>query len=154
MNHTSKKGFTLIELLVVIAIIGLLSSIVFSSLTGARAKGRLAAAQAGMRNIVTAAILCVDGNSTVKLITTGAGTLDAQGDGTADVCTATGVTTTKYGALPTGWVYCNDQGGTQGVGNCGNDLSVPSPISLRAEGDATNITCTESGCVTNTTDVD
>ncbi|MDO8620543.1 MAG: type II secretion system protein [bacterium] len=52
MNPTSfKKGFTLIELLVVIAIIGLLSSIIFASLTTARMKGRDAVRLSGMNEI-------------------------------------------------------------------------------------------------------
>ena len=40
MESTQKKGFTLIELLVVISIIGLLSSIVLSSLSDSRKKAR------------------------------------------------------------------------------------------------------------------
>ena len=39
-HQKSKKGFTLIELLVVVAIIGLLSSVVLTSLNSARVKGR------------------------------------------------------------------------------------------------------------------
>lgn len=40
MTQKNKRGFTLIELLVVISIIGLISSIVLSALSTARAKGR------------------------------------------------------------------------------------------------------------------
>src|SRR3989344_1825968 len=39
----NKKGFTLVELLVVIAIIGILSSVVFASLSNSRLKARDAA---------------------------------------------------------------------------------------------------------------
>ncbi|MFZ2167290.1 MAG: type II secretion system protein [Minisyncoccia bacterium] len=52
-KHTS-AGFTLIELMVVISIIGVLSSIVMSTFTQARAKARDASRQASMHTIVTA----------------------------------------------------------------------------------------------------
>lgn len=54
MNFAFKRGFTLIELLVVIAIIGLLSSIVFASVSSARDKAKSTKAISDMRNIYQA----------------------------------------------------------------------------------------------------
>lgn len=49
-----KKGFTIVELLVVIAIIALLSSIVFVSVTGTRARSRDARREADIKEIQNA----------------------------------------------------------------------------------------------------
>ncbi len=56
------QGFTLIELLVVIAIIGILSSIVLASLSGARAKGRDARRISDVKQIQLALELYYDAN--------------------------------------------------------------------------------------------
>lgn len=58
-----KKGFTLIELLVVIAIIGILSSVVVSSVNQARSKGADASVKANLGGIRTQASLYYDNNS-------------------------------------------------------------------------------------------
>ncbi len=136
-SYKSKQGFTLIELLVVVAIIGLLSSIVFASLGGARAKGRIAAAQGSMRDLITSAVLCLDENQTVQLPTK-----DTQNGGAGVICkdkqttpAASTIVTTSYKDLPTGWTYRD-----------GGNATDPKLI---AGGDSKTITCDQSGCVTN-----
>jgi len=63
INTKRSEGFTLIELLVVIAIIGLLSSIVFTSIKSARAKSRDARRLADINQIRTALELYLDSNN-------------------------------------------------------------------------------------------
>ncbi|MDB5265589.1 MAG: prepilin peptidase dependent protein type pilus assembly protein PilA [Parcubacteria group bacterium] len=70
----SQKGFTLIELLVVIAIIGILSSIVLSSLNTARTKGTDAAVKSNLDQARTQAELFYSTNG------------DSYNNGTNDVC--------------------------------------------------------------------
>lgn len=53
MHVRARQGFTLIELLVVISLIGLLASIIFASLTQARAKGRDTKRLADLRDVQT-----------------------------------------------------------------------------------------------------
>lgn len=51
INKTSGRGFTLIELLVVISVIGLLSSVVLSSLANARFRAADNALKAGLKQL-------------------------------------------------------------------------------------------------------
>lgn len=67
-GHSGRvRGFTLIELLVVIAIIGLLSSIVFASFGGTRAKGRDARRVSDLREMAKE-IAIVDKDPAVSFV--------------------------------------------------------------------------------------
>ena len=63
MNNHFKKGFTLIELLVVIAIIGILSSVVLASLSGARAKAGDTAIKANLATLRVQSEFYYDNNA-------------------------------------------------------------------------------------------
>lgn len=56
-RNRARGGFTLIELLVVVAIIGLLASVVFASLTTARARGRDARRVSDLREMQKVIVL-------------------------------------------------------------------------------------------------
>src|SRR6266481_1781122 len=71
---SSSRAFTLIELLVVIAIIGVLSSIVLSSLNTARNKGSDAAIKSNLDQARTQAELFYDANNNKYVITSGTAT--------------------------------------------------------------------------------
>lgn len=66
----NNKGFTLIELLVVISIIGVLSSIVMSSLNSARTKARDAVRISDVKQMATALEMYANDNYTYPAATT------------------------------------------------------------------------------------
>lgn len=68
INIREKNGFTLIELLVVIAIIGLLSSIVLTSLNSARVKARDARRLADINQLRIALELYADSNGKYPVV--------------------------------------------------------------------------------------
>lgn len=79
LQKKNNKGFTLIELLVVVAIIGLLSSIVLSSLNSARTKAKYAAAQIELNQFIKMAIVAQGESGKTLLEITGSGCSDCVG---------------------------------------------------------------------------
>jgi type IV pilus assembly protein PilA len=131
----SNKGFTLVELLVVIAIIGILSSVVFASLSSARGKARIAAAQQTMGSINAGLQMCLNDGVAVNLPATE--TINAGGGA---LCTGGN----NFVNLPTGWVYCDTTGGTGCTAVASQTTG--STYSISAFGDSRTITCTPAGC--------
>ena len=99
MKTNLKKGFTLIELLVVIAIIGILSSVVLTSLTSARTKAKVAAFKSEVSGALPAMIVSCDDKAVASA---GAATHPTFTFGTAvtETCVAGGGTF-SYPVVPT-----------------------------------------------------
>lgn len=88
MNIKSTKGFTLIELLVVIAIIGILASVVLTSLSSARAKGRDSRRVQDLHQMELALELYRDTNGTYPIVGSFINSRDADWNTTSALKTA------------------------------------------------------------------
>ena len=102
----NKKGFTLIELLVVIAIIGILASIVLTSLSSARTKATKTAALANIRGVMPELVTCSD-DAGYAATATIAGPICVTTSGGSTLVNGH---TATWPTLPSGWGYVTSIG--------------------------------------------
>jgi prepilin-type N-terminal cleavage/methylation domain-containing protein len=132
-----KKGFTLIELLVVIAIIGILSSVVFASLGGAKTKNADSTVKSSMTQMRTQAEVVYGATQSYTGLCTGVGgpevdkfaamlykaTSTGGGPSTSitTYCQADNMEWSIYSQLKSGGYWC--------VGSSGAAKATSSPVS-------------------------
>lgn len=147
-DYRRQDGFTLIELLVIIAIIGILSSVILTSVNSSRVKASTNAAISTMRSLVPVFDDCLSGGISLPLS-------DAQSNGNT-ICSS--YPSNSYIKLPVGWIWCNGSTSqAQGPTGCGNDTSsmvAGTSYSIVAESHSYNkkIICSNSNskCVSST----
>jgi prepilin-type N-terminal cleavage/methylation domain-containing protein len=141
----NKKGFTLVELLVVIAIIGVLSSVVFASLSTSRGKARIGAAQQTMGSVNAALKVCLNEVPAVAINIPNE-TINGRAAATPAVPIAVCVGGPDYVSLPATWIYCD---GVVGGGCTAASVQTSGvSYSISAFGDGKTVTCTAAGCTT------
>ncbi len=133
MKANANKGFTLIELLVVIAIIGLLATVVMTSLNSARKKGRDARRVEDINQIKTALELYYDSN----------GSYPSTASGTAALVSSKFMSTVPTDPQGTAYGYTADAAGTDYVLSTTLEENNHKALSSDVDGTSLGVNCAD-----------